>query len=39
LIVFQKTGGQSSKLLSSSTDFISWYAKDKENIKYHQLTF
>lgn len=37
VIVFQKTGGQSSKLLASSSDFILWYAKKKENVKYRQL--
>jgi adenine-specific DNA-methyltransferase len=30
LIAFRTTGGQSSALLSSSTDFLVWYAKDKE---------
>ena len=37
VIVFQKTGGQSSKLLASSSDYILWYSKNKENIKYRQL--
>jgi len=37
IIVFQKTGGQSSKLLASASDYILWYAKNKENIKYRQL--
>ncbi len=37
VIVFQKTGGQSSKLLASSSDFILWYAKKREVIKYRQL--
>ncbi|HSW35925.1 MAG TPA: site-specific DNA-methyltransferase, partial [Candidatus Limnocylindrales bacterium] len=37
VIVFQKTGGQSSKLIASSSDFILWYTKKKENVKYRQL--
>ena len=37
VIVFQKTGGQSSRLLASASDYILWYAKNKDNIKYRQL--
>lgn len=33
LIAFRTTGGQSSSLLSSSTDFLLWYAKSKELAK------
>jgi adenine-specific DNA-methyltransferase len=29
LIAFRKTGGQSASLLSTSTDFLLWYAKEK----------
>lgn len=29
LIAFRTTGGQSASLLSTSTDFLVWYAKDK----------
>jgi adenine-specific DNA-methyltransferase len=29
LIAFRTTGGQSTSLLSTSTDFLVWYAKDK----------
>lgn len=37
IITFRKTGGQSSTLISSVSDFVLWYAKDKENVKYRQL--
>lgn len=37
LIPFRKTGGLGSTLLSSVTDYIIWYAKDKKKVKYHQL--
>ncbi len=37
LVAFQKTGGFSPKLLSSVYDYILWYARDKENIKYRKL--
>lgn len=33
LIAFRTTGGQSTSLLSTSTDFLVWYAKDKELAK------
>lgn len=33
LIAFRTTGGQSSALLSSSTDFLVWYAKEKEHAR------
>ncbi|MHC5748527.1 MAG: site-specific DNA-methyltransferase [Nostoc sp.] len=36
-INFQKTGGVLSNLLPSSVDYIIWYAKNKQVIKYHQL--
>ena len=40
LIAFRTTGGQSTALLSTSTDFLIWYAKDKERAKekFHALT-
>ncbi len=40
LIAFRTTGGQSSALLSTSTDFLLWYAKDKERAKskFHNPT-
>ena len=37
LINFQKTGGLPGKLLSRTIDYIIWYCKNKENVKYHQL--
>lgn len=37
IICFQKTGGLGSKLLNGVFDFILWYAKDIEKVKYHQL--
>lgn len=36
-IPFAKSGGTATKHLPLSTDFILWYAKDKENLKYRQL--
>ena len=36
-ITFTKTSGFSSTYLSSVTDYIVWYAKDKENLKYNPL--
>jgi adenine-specific DNA-methyltransferase len=40
LIAFRTTGGQSTALLSTSTDFLIWYAKDKEQArrKFHAPT-
>jgi adenine-specific DNA-methyltransferase len=32
LIVFRTTGGQSSSLLSTSTDFLLWYGRDKTQL-------
>lgn len=37
LIAFQKTGGKSGNVLSCTVDYLVWYAKDIENIKFHQL--
>jgi adenine-specific DNA-methyltransferase len=37
LITFQKTSGQESRTLASTVDFIVWYAKSIELIKYRQL--
>ena len=37
LIAFAKTTGFSGKTLSSVADFILWYAKDIQRVKYHQL--
>lgn len=37
IIKFQKTGSLAANLMSSTTDYLVWYAKDKTTIKYHQL--
>jgi len=37
LITLTKAASQSSKLLASINDFVLWYAKDKEHVKYRQL--
>lgn len=37
LITFRKASGLESKGLNRTTDFILWYAKDKDKIKYRQL--
>jgi adenine-specific DNA-methyltransferase len=36
-ITFKKTGGQSANTVANVTDFIVWYAKDKEKVKYRPL--
>ncbi|MBP8125218.1 MAG: site-specific DNA-methyltransferase, partial [Caldilineaceae bacterium] len=36
-IVFSKTSGQTDSLLASTNDFIIWYAKDRDKVKYRQL--
>jgi adenine-specific DNA-methyltransferase len=36
LISFKKTGYQASALLPSNCDFILWYARDKQSVKYRQ---
>lgn len=37
IILMRKSGWAESKLLPSIHDFILWYAKDKQKVKYHQL--
>lgn len=37
VIVLQKTSGQSSELLPSVADYLLWYAKDRNQVKYRQL--
>ncbi len=37
LITYQKTGGIPGKLISPTIDYIIWYAKDKNRIKFNQL--
>ena len=36
-IKFKKTGSIWSNLIASTTDYLIWYAKDKAQVKYHQL--
>ncbi len=36
-ITFIKTAAQSSELLSGVCDYLLWYARDKQSVKYHQL--
>ena len=38
VIHFNKTGLQASKYLSSSYDYILWYARERHNTKYRQLS-
>ena len=37
VIGFQKTGGAASKLIASTVDYLLWYAKDKERVKFRAL--
>jgi len=37
IIKFQKTGSLAASLMSSTTDYLVWYGKDKTQVKYHQL--
>ncbi len=37
VIAFSKTSGATSELLSSTVDFLLWYARDRERVKYQQL--
>ncbi len=37
LITFQKTGGASSTLIATTVDYLLWYAKDKERVKFRPL--
>ncbi|TEB09342.1 site-specific DNA-methyltransferase [Pelotomaculum propionicicum] len=37
MITFQKTGGIASNNLGSTVDYLLWYAKDKNSVKYRQL--
>ena len=36
-IVYLKTSGQTTKAIATINDYIIWYAKDKNKIKYRQL--
>lgn len=37
VILFAKTTSATSDLLPVTTDFLLWYARDRERVKYHQL--
>ena len=37
IIQVQKTGSQAGNLLANTVDFIVWFAKSKERVKYRQL--
>ena len=37
IIAFSKTSGFSGKLISSTCDFLIWYAKSRDMVKYRQL--
>lgn len=39
IIPFKKTTGTSTKIIPNICDFLVWYAKDKNSMKYHQLFF
>ncbi|XAM00111.1 site-specific DNA-methyltransferase [Phycisphaeraceae bacterium D3-23] len=38
VITFAKTSGFSPTLLSNVSDYLIWYAKDKEHVRYRQLS-
>ena len=38
-VTFVKTGGKAGELLDTVNDFLLWYAKDKDKVKYRQLYF
>jgi adenine-specific DNA-methyltransferase len=37
LIVFAKTSGQTAELLSAVSDFVLWYAHDRERVRFNRL--
>ncbi len=37
IIPFKKTGSAASKYLANINDFLVWFAKNKQKMKYHQL--
>ena len=39
LITFTKTSSASSEILGGTADYLLWYAKSRENVKYRQLYF
>jgi len=36
-LVVSKTSGQTDRLVAATTDYVLWYAKDVEQVKYRQL--
>jgi adenine-specific DNA-methyltransferase len=39
VITFAKTSNQTTELLSSISDYLLWYARDKERLKFRKLFF
>ena len=37
IIAFRKTGGLQTKLLASVVDYLVWYARDKEGVKFRRI--
>jgi adenine-specific DNA-methyltransferase len=37
VITFQKTGGAETNLLATTIDYLLWYSRERERIKYRQL--
>ncbi|MCE2723496.1 MAG: site-specific DNA-methyltransferase [Betaproteobacteria bacterium] len=37
VVTFKKTGAQTSNLISSVSDYLIWYARDKAHVKFRQL--
>lgn len=37
IIIFRTTGGQATSALAQPNDFLLWYAKDSERMRYNQL--
>ncbi|HEY4640455.1 MAG TPA: site-specific DNA-methyltransferase [Thermoanaerobaculia bacterium] len=37
IVSFQKTGGMAGDLLPTTVDYLLWYARDKQHVKYRQL--
>ncbi|GHT82451.1 hypothetical protein FACS1894137_01370 [Spirochaetia bacterium] len=36
-IIFRKTSGASTTLVATVNDYLLWYARDKNHVKYHQI--
>lgn len=39
VITFEKTGSQTSRLMSASADYLLWYAKNTSRVKYRAIYF